>query len=367
MGPLHGMRVVEFAGIGPGPMAGMMLADMGADVVLIERPRIAPARPTLLEPGRYALTHRGKRSIALDLKQADAVATATELIARAEVLIEGFRPGVMERLGLGPEPCLARNPRLVYGRMTGWGQCGPLAQAAGHDINYAALAGALDLGRHGGDGPPWLPPTLVGDMGGGAMMLAFGLVCGVLEARRSGQGQVVDAAISDGAALLGTLLCGVRAADRQAARVLDGSAPFYNVYRCADGAWISFGALEPQFYAQMLAGLGLHDVDPAAQMDGAAWPALRDRIGAIVAQRSSADWCAVFEGCDACFAPVLDVDAVPAHAHHLARASFVEIDGVTQPAPAPRLARTPGAIRRGPPAPGGDARSVLRDWGVEAG
>jgi len=364
MGPLQGLRVVEFAGIGPGPMAGMLLADMGADVVLIERPRAPTTTPTLLDPGPYTLTHRGKRSVALDLKHADGLAAAAGLVARAEVLIEGFRPGVMERLGLGPEVCLARNPRLVYARMTGWGQTGPLAQRAGHDLNYAALCGALDLGRYAGEGRPWMPPTLLGDMGGGAMPLAFGIVCGVLEARRSGRGQVVDAAICDGTAVLASLLRGVRAADPRAACVLDGSAPFYNVYQCADAAWISVGALEPQFYAELLACLELRDVDPAAQMDQTQWPALRARFAAVFATRTQAQWCAVFDGSDACFAPVLTLEAADGHAHAQARAATVAVDGVRQAAPTPRFSVTPGEVRSGPPVPGAHTEEVLRAWGV---
>lgn len=369
MGPLTGLRVVEFAGIGPGPMAGMMLADMGADVVLIERPSADshPAAPTLLNLGRHAVTNRGKRSIVLDLKQPDAVATALALIARADALIEGFRPGVMERLGLGPAACHARNPKLVYGRMTGWGQSGPLAHAAGHDLNYVALAGGLDLGRHGGTGRPWIPPTLVGDMGGGAMLLAFGLVCGVLEARNSGRGQIVDAAISDGAALLASLICGAKAAgvwSGAGGNLLDGSAPFYDVYRCADDCWIAFAALEPQFHAQLIARLGLDSEDPASQHDVQHWPDLRARIAERIAQKTRAQWCELFEGTDACFAPVLDLDEAPRHAHNRARGSFVEIDGIVQPAPAPRFDRTPGRVGAPPPRPGEHTADILRDWGA---
>lgn len=363
MGPLHGLRVVEFAGIGPAPMAGMLLADMGADVALVERPRVLNDKPTLLDPGRFALTHRGKRSVALDLKQPDGLAAAHRLIDRADVLIEGFRPGVMERLGLGPEVCLVRNPKLVYARMTGWGQTGPLAPRAGHDLNYAALCGALDLGRYAGNGRPWMPPTLLGDMGGGALPLAFGIVCGVLDAKRNGQGQVIDAAICDGAALLATLLRGVRAADPQGARVLDGSAPFYNVYRCADEAWISVGALEPQFYAELLARLELHDVDPTQQMDQAQWPALCERFAAVFATRTQTQWCAVFEGSDACFAPVLTLEAAARHPHALARAANLDVDGVLQAAPAPRFSATPAEVRSAPPWPGQHTDAVLRDWG----
>ncbi len=366
-GPLQGLRVLEFKGIGPAPMAGMLLADLGADVVLVDRPRPDAgfnSAPTLLDPGRFTLTERGKRSVALDLKQADGVEQALALVARAEVLIEGFRPGVMERLGLGPEPCFTRNPELVYARMTGWGQTGPWAQRAGHDLNYAALSGALDLGRYAGTERPWMPPTVLGDMGGGALPLAFGIVCALLETRRSGRGQVIDAAICDATGTLATLLRGVRAAAPAAARVLDGSAPFYNVYACADGAWISLGALEPRFYAELLARLGLRDVDPAAQMDQAQWPALRARFAALFATRSQAQWCEVFEGSDACFAPVLALEAAAAHPHLRARAATLDVEGIRQAAPVPRFSATPGRVRGGPPVPGAHTAEVLRAWGV---
>jgi alpha-methylacyl-CoA racemase len=363
-GPLAGLRVVEFAGIGPGPFCGMMLADMGAEVILVERPGPPAQRPTLLDLGRYSITHRGKRSIALDLKKPAAVEAALRLIEAADALIEGFRPGVMERIGLGPEACLSRNPKLVYGRMTGWGQTGPLAQSAGHDINYAAVAGTLAIGRKGADGVPWVPPTIAGDMGGGAMFLAFGIVCGMLEARRSGKGQVVDAAIADGAATLGALISGVDAAGLWSGNVLRGDAHFYNVYRCADGRWITLGPLEPQFYQVLREKLGLSDADWEAQYDAARWPALRARLADIFAGKTRDEWCALLEGCDACFAPVLELDEASAHPHNVARGTFVVVDGVTHPAPAPRFSRTPGAASASPQR-GADGAAVLRECGFD--
>ena len=368
-GPLRGVRVIEFAGIGPAPFCGMMLADMGAEVILVERPSAdaTTQKPTLMDLGRFALTHRGKRSIALDMKKPEAVEAALRLIDTADVLIEGFRPGVMERLGLGPEVCLARNPKLVYGRMTGWGQSGPLAQSAGHDINYVALSGLLALGRKGAGAPPWVPPTIVGDMAGGAMFLAFGIVCGILEAQRSGCGQVVDAAITDGAAVLGTLIHGAAAGGLWAAdNALQGDAPFYNVYRCADGRWISLGPLEPQFYRVLRDKLGLTDADWDVQYDAARWPALRERLATVFAGKSRDEWCKQLEGCDACFSPVLELDEAPAHPHNVARQAFVTLDGVSQPAPAPRFSRTPGGVNTPRPRCGADGERLLRDCDFDA-
>lgn len=368
-GPLCGVRVIEFAGIGPAPFCGMMLADMGAEVILVERPSAGAAaqKPTLMDLGRFTLTHRGKRSIALDMKNPEAIKAALRLIDTADVVIEGFRPGVMERLGLGPEVCLARNPRLVYGRMTGWGQSGPLAQSAGHDINYVALSGLLPLGRKGAGAPPWAPPTIVGDMAGGAMFLAFGVVCGILEAKRSGRGQVVDAAITDGAAVLGTLIHGAASAGLWAAdNALQGDSPFYNVYRCADGRWISLGPIEPQFYRVLRDKLGLTDADWDAQYDAAGWPVLRERLAAVFAGKPRDEWCAQLEGCDACFSPVLELDEAPAHPHNIARESFVALDGVIQPAPAPRFSRTPGGVNTSRPRRGADGERLLRDCGFDA-
>jgi alpha-methylacyl-CoA racemase len=336
-GPLSGVRVVEFAGLGPGPFAGAMLADMGADVALIERPLPPDA------PRERADHHRGKRSIVLDLKDEADRAVAWALIERADALIEGFRPGVMERLGFGPDAVAARNPRLVFGRITGWGQTGPLAHAAGHDINYVSLTGAMAISARPGEAP-MLPATLVGDMGGGAMMLAFGIVCALFEARASGRGQTIDAAMTDGVALLSSLIHQRRAdgtwSDDPARNFFLGASPFYDCFECADGRFVSLGAIEPAFYTELLRRLGLADVDASRQYAHDDWPALRARVAALVKTRSQAEWCADLEGSDACFAPVLDFDAAAAHPHNVARGTFVEVDGRRQPAPAPRFSRS---------------------------
>jgi alpha-methylacyl-CoA racemase len=370
MGPLAGLRVVEFAGIGPAPFCGMLLADLGADVMLVERkvPNANTSGVSFFNLGRYALYHRGKDAVALDLKKPDGVAAALQLVGKADVLIEGFRPGVMERMGLGPDACLARNPKLVFGRMTGWGQTGPLAHVAGHDINYLALSGALSLGARPGEAP-WAPPTLVGDMGGGGLLLAFGLVAAVLEARNSGKGQVVDAAIVEGAALLTTIVRSLSAAgiwsSQPGANVLDSGAPFYDTYRCADGKWISVGAIEPQFCAVLLDKCGLPPANTATQFDVAQWPDQKAALTRLFATRTRDEWCAVLEGTDACFAPVLDIAEAPDHPHSKARGSFVEQDGVVQPAPAPRFSRTQAEIRSAP-AKAGTATDALRErWGFE--
>ncbi len=371
MGPLQGIRVVEFGGIGPAPFASMVLADLGADVVVIERksPNQNTRDVSFFNLGRYALLDRGKRSIALDLKQPAGAAAALRLIDRADALIEGFRPGVMERNGLGPDICLARNPGLVYGRMTGWGQSGPLSQAAGHDLNYLALSGALSLGARPG-GQPWAPPVLLGDMGGGGLLLALGIVSGIVEARTSGKGQVVDAAITDGSALLSTLFHSLKAARVWQGpghlHALDSSAPFYDTFRCADGNWISLGALEPQFYALLLQKCGLTEVVPGEQWDVAQWPAIKARVAALIAMHPRDEWCRLLEGSDVCFAPVLNLDEAPQHAHNRARGTFIEVDGVTQPAPAPRFSRTPAEVKGPPPAAGCPDDNVLADWGFAA-
>ena len=340
-GSLEGLKVVEFAGLGPAPFCCMLLADHGADVLRIARPgtheEAAHADPT-------DVLARGRRTVSLDLRQSAGVAAALALIAQADVLVEGFRPGVMERLGLGPEVCLERNPALVYGRMTGWGQSGPLAHAAGHDINYVALSGALHAIGRPGDAP--VPPmNLVGDFGGGGMMLAFGLMAALYEARRSGRGQVIDAAMTDGAALLSAMIYGMKSAGRWTSQrgenLLDGGAPFYDTYACADGKYIAIGAIEPQFYAQLRARCGIEDALFDAQMEAARWPLLKLRLADIFRTRTRAEWCALLEGSDACFAPVLDWDEAPEHPHNRARDTFVCLDGVTQPAAAPRFSRTP--------------------------
>ncbi len=369
-GPLAGIRVVEMVGLGPCPFAAMMLADMGAEVIRIDRKAASGAGNPFPELGtKYDVMARGRRSLALDLKQAAGRETALALVAKADILIEGFRPGVMERLGLGPEACHALNPKLVYGRVTGWGQHGPLAQAAGHDINYIALTGMLHaMGR--ADTPPAPPLNLVGDFGGGAMMLAFGVVCAALEARSSGKGQVVDAAMTDGAALLGAMMYGFRACaswtDRREANMLDGGAHFYDTYACADGKFVSIGSIEPQFYALLLKLAGIDDPAFAAQMDSSAWPDLSARLAAVFKSRTRDAWCALLEGTDVCFAPVLDMAEAPRHPHNAARATFADVDGVTQPAPAPRFSRTPAELGEPPASPGQHSAAILADWGWSA-
>jgi alpha-methylacyl-CoA racemase len=342
-GSLEGLKVVEFAGLGPAPFCCMLLADHGADVLRIARPgpggKDTPADPA-------DVLARGRRTVTLDLRQPAGVEAALALIARADVLVEGFRPGVMERLGLGPDVCLARNPKLVYGRMTGWGQFGPLAHAAGHDINYIAISGALHAVGRPGDAP--VPPlNLVGDFGGGGMMLAFGLMAALHETRRSGRGQVIDAAMTDGAALLSAMMFGMKSAGRWTSQrgenLLDGGAPFYDTYACADGKYVAVGAIEPQFYAELRERCGIEDPLFDGQMDAARWPLLKLRLADIFRTRTRAEWCAVLEGSDACFAPVLDWDEAPEHPHNRARETFVALDGVIQPAAAPRFSRTPAA------------------------
>jgi alpha-methylacyl-CoA racemase len=359
-GALAGIRVVEFAGLGPAPFAGMMLADMGADVIVIDR---------LDNRSRErADEHRGKRSIQLDLKHARGQEVAWALLERADALIEGFRPGVMERLGFGPDAVAARNPRLVFGRVTGWGQDGPLAQAAGHDINYVCLTGAMTLAARPGQAP-MVPATLVGDMGGGAMFLAFGIVCALLEARHGGRGQTIDAAMVDGVAALSSLVHQRRAAgtwsDDPERNFFLGSSPFYDVFACADGQ-ISFGAIEPKFYALLLDKLGLGDVDASRQYRTEDWPALRARVAALLLTQPRAHWCALLEGSDACVAPVLSLAEAPRHPHLAARATFVEADGRTLPAPAPRLSRSGARPPRAGPRPGEHTDAVLGEVGFSA-
>jgi alpha-methylacyl-CoA racemase len=346
VGPLQGVRVVEFAGLGPGPFCGMLLADLGADVVRIDRRGARGGLAGAL--GATSLLDRGKRSIALDLKDADDVAVVRALVERADVLLEGFRPGVMERLGLGPDELLAARPQLVYGRMTGWGQTGPLASSAGHDIGYIALTGALGAsGRP--DERPAPPLNLLGDFGGGGVFLALGAVAALLHARATGQGQVVDAAIVDGTAVLTTMIHGMLDGgswiDRRGRNLLDTGAPFYDVYRCADGNFVAVGALEEQFYAALLEGLGLAgDETLPDRLDPRQWPALRERFTEVFASRSRAEWWAVFEGTDACVAPVWSLREATEDPHNRERGVFVEFDGVVQPAVAPRFTLTPGVV-----------------------
>ncbi len=369
-GPLAGIRVVEMVGLGPAPFCAMMLADMGADVIRIDQRRAAGSPPSaFFAEARFDVLARGRRSLALDLKQPSGVEAALRLIGQADALIEGFRPGVMERLGLGPEVCLARNPALVYGRVTGWGQEGSLAQAAGHDLNYIALTGAL-YGIGDADRPPPPPLNIVGDFGGGAMMLAFGITSALLHARSSGQGQVVDAAMTDGTALLSTVAYAFKAAgtwhDTRAANLLDGGAPFYACYACSDGTFVAVGAIEPAFYRLLRERLGLLD-DPLfdAQHDRRRWPEQKAHLARVFASRPREHWCALLEGSDACFAPVLDWNEAPQHPHNVARGSFIDVEGVLQPAPAPRFSATPGSVQRPPSNPGADSAAILGDWGFD--
>ncbi|HWC67118.1 MAG TPA: CaiB/BaiF CoA-transferase family protein [Acidimicrobiales bacterium] len=365
-GPLAGFRVLELAGIGPGPFAAMMLADMGAEVIRVDRAQSAGGDPPT--GPHWDVVNRGRRNIAIDLKHADGVETLLRLVERADALIEGFRPGVMERLGIGPDECLARNPKLVFGRMTGWGQDGPYSTVSGHDINYIALAGSLaHFGRYAE--PPTPPLNMVGDYGGGGMFLAFGVVCGLLEAARSGEGQVVDAAMVDGAAVLMTMFwamrhLGVFNEEHRGTNLLDTGAHFYDVYRCKDGQYVSIGSIEPQFYAELLRLTGLQDDERfQQQMDKSMWPLLKGRLEQVFASKTRDEWCALMEGTDVCFAPVLTMTEAAQHPHNVARSTFVESEGIVQPAPAPRFSRTTAEISRPPAHPGQHTREVLADWG----
>ena len=369
MGPLQGLRIIEVAGIGPGPFAAMMLSDMGADVIRVDRSANAMGGDPAAPPAD--IFNRGRRSIALDLKSPDGVATLLDLVEHADALIEGFRPGVAERLGFGPEVCAERNPRLVFGRMTGWGQDGPYAPTAGHDINYIALAGALaHLGREGEKPTP--PINLVGDFGGGGMLLAFGVVCALLEAQRSGAGQVVDAAMVDGSAVLMTMMWAFKAmgiwSDERGTNMLDTAAHFYDTYECSDGQFVSIGSIEPQFYLQLLEHTGLAKLYEEAgdelphQMDRARWPELKARLTEIFLTRTRDEWCSTMEGTDICFAPVLTMDEATRHPHNVERGTFVEVAGITQPAPAPRFERTPAEIQRPPAHTGQHTDEILSEW-----
>jgi len=361
MGPLSGIRVLEFESIGPAPFAGMLLADMGADVLVIDRP--ATTDLGLKRERWYDVMMRGKRSVTLDLKKNPAA--ALELAGKADALIEGMRPGVMERLGLGPDVLLKRNPKLVYGRMTGWGQDGPLAPRAGHDINYIALAGVLHAFGRKGQAP--VPPlNLVGDFGGGGMLLGFGVACALIEAARSGRGQVVDAAMVEGASLLAAMFAGFLKtktwSEVRGVNILDTGAPWYNVYETRDGKYVSIGSIETRFYQELLQKLKLKDL---GQHDRKRWPAMRKLFAKTFKSKTRAQWCKVFEGSDACFAPVLSWSEARRDAHNVSRNSFLEVGGVQQPAPAPRFSRTPGAVRRAPPERGQGGRQALRDWGFD--
>lgn len=364
-GPLQGFKVIELAGLGPGPFAGMLLADLGAEVVCVDR--IVPAE-TDLHSVHSKVLRRNKQSISLNLKQPAAVEAVLRLVESADVLIEGFRPGIMEKLGLSPEVCLSRNPKLVFGRMTGWGQTGPLAQAAGHDINYIALSSALHA--IGTPEQPLPPLNLVGDFGGGGMLLVAGVLAAALNARVTGKGQVVDAAMTDGSALLMGLMYGRMAEgqwrDARGQNMLDGAAHFYGTYQCADGKWIALGSIEPQFYALLIEKSGLSDVDQTQQRDPASWPAMRQTFERIFATRTRREWCDVMEGTDVCFAPVLSMTEAPLHPHNVARKTFCEIQGVLQPSVAPRFSQTPTAAIRAPAATGAHTVDILRQLGYSA-
>jgi alpha-methylacyl-CoA racemase len=368
-GPLSGYRIIELAGIGPGPFAAMMLADMGAEVIRVERAQ--SVRGQAPDGAHWDVSLRGRRNIAIDLKNPDGVETLLSLVENADALIEGFRPGVMERLGVGPDVCLARNPKLVFGRMTGWGQEGPYATSAGHDINYISLAGALAHFSRAGEVP--VPPlNMVGDYGGGGMFLAYGVVCALLEAQKSGKGQVVDTAMVDGSAVLMTMFwamknIGMFDENKPGTNLLDTGAHFYDVFKCSDGKYVSIGSIEPQFYALLLEKTGLVD-DPAfaQQMNASQWPALKIKLAEVILTKSRTQWCEIMEGTDVCFAPVLTMSEAAKHPHNVARKTFIEVDGVAQPAPAPRFSRTSAALPTAPAHAGQHSRAVLADWGFSA-
>jgi alpha-methylacyl-CoA racemase len=364
MGPLQGIRVLEFEAIGPAPFAGMLLADMGADVLVLDR--AGETDLGLKRERRHDVMLRGKRSVTVDLKTRSGSEVALRLVSRADALIEGMRPGVMERLGLGPDEVLKRNPRLVYGRMTGWGQDGPLAPRAGHDINYIALAGVLHAFGRKGEAP--VPPlNLVGDFGGGGMLLAFGVACGLIEAARSGRGQVIDAAMAEGASLLAAMFAGFLAtkswSEERGTNILDTGAPWYNVYETKDGKYVSIGAIEGRFYEELLRKLGVPDL---GQHDRSRWREMHSMFSTTFKSKTREEWCRIFEGSDACFAPVLSWSEARRDPHMVARRNFIEAAGVQQPAPAPRFSRTPGAVRRAPPERGEGGRQALADWGFSA-
>jgi alpha-methylacyl-CoA racemase len=364
MGPLAGYKIVEMAGIGPGPMCAMLLADLGATVLRIDRQEESGLG--LPSQTRFSIMNRSRHAIAVDVKQPEGVQLVLRLIGDADALIEGFRPGVMERLGLGPDVCLKRNPKLVYGRMTGWGQDGPLAQAAGHDLNYIALAGVLhSIGRQGQ--PPTPPLNLVGDFGGGALYLAFGIACGLLEAQRSGKGQVVDAAMVDGAASLATIFFALHAAGNftlnRGDNVLDSGAFFYEVYECADGKYVSLASIEDKFLAEFLRRMEIDPKEMPAKLDRKRWPEAKANLAARFKARTRDEWCRLLEGSDACFAPVLSLAEAPIHPHNVARGTFIEVDGIVQPGPAPRFSRTPAGKPTPPEAPGERGNASLALWG----
>ncbi len=366
-GPLVGVKVIELAGIGPNPMCAMMLADMGAEVIRVDR--VVPSDLGISVDARFSLLDRSRRSIAVDLKQPAGIELVLRLVSSADALIEGFRPGVTERLGLGPEACQARNPKLVYGRVTGWGQHGTLAKAAGHDINYISLTGAAyAIGQR--DRPPAPPLNLVGDFGGGGMLLAVGVLAALLEAQKSGKGQVVDAAMTDGTAILMTALYGLHGSgywtDERERNVLDGGAHFYDAYETKDGKYISIASIEAKFYDELLTLTGFSDPGHAGHRDRTQWDSLAAKMTALMKTKTRDEWCKILEGTDVCFAPVLNLSEAPHHPHNVSRQTFVTENGVTQPAPAPRFSRTPSQIQKAPSADGADTAAVLADWGLAA-
>jgi len=368
MGPLAGVKIIEIAGIGPGPFCAMMLSDMGADVIRVDRADHVRGGDPAAPPAD--VMNRGRRSIGVNLKSPGGIDTVLRLAESADGLIEGFRPGVAERLGIGPAECMERNPKLAYGRMTGWGQDGPYSHAAGHDINYISLAGALESMGRKGEAP--VPPlNLIGDFGGGGMMLAFGMVCAILEARASGTGQIVDAAMVDGAAALMTFFHGFRAMgiwnDERGTNLLDTGAHFYDVYETSDGKYISIGSIEPQFYAELRETLGLDDPEWDAQMSRSEWAGLKEKLSTIFRSRTRAQWCELLEGSDVCFAPVLSMAEAPDHPHNIARGTFTEVAGVVQPRPAPRFSRTDSSIQRPPSHAGQHTDEILSEIGFGAG
>jgi alpha-methylacyl-CoA racemase len=367
MGPLHGIKVVEFAGLGPVPFCGMVFSDLGAEVVQINRE--TSTTDSNLFAANKNIPNRGRQLIALDIRSAEGRENALRLVDQADVLIEGFRPGVMERLGLGPEVCHARNPRLIYGRMTGWGQNGTLAQTAGHDINYLAISGALHaIGR--AEGGPTPPLNLIADYGGGAMLLAVGILAALVEAKNSGQGQVVDAAMTDGSALLMAAIYSLKAmgqwVDQRESNFLDGGAHFYDTYQCADGKWLAVGPIEPHFYQLLLQGCGVVDPDPRQQWRAKSWPAMKEQLRAAFRTKTRDEWCAQLEVSDACVTPVLSLEEAPGHHHNQSRQTFVEVDGLVQPAPAPRFSRTPAAIQSAPATSAQAGEDWLVNWGFSA-
>ncbi len=361
MGPLQGIKIIEMAGLGPGPFAGMLLADMGADVILVER-KASTSKKRMPDCNR-----RGKRSIALNLKQAEDIERLLQLVEKADVLFEGFRPGVMERLGLGPEVLHQRNPKLVIGRMTGWGQTGPLSKAAGHDINYISLTGALHaIGRQGERPVP--PLNLVGDYGGGGMFLVMGILAALLETQRSGKGQVIDAAMTDGSAVLMSVFNTLHGMGQWSTRIgsnlLDSGAHFYDVYETKDGKYISIGSIEPQFYALLVQKAALNPEEFSAQYDPSQWPTYKEKLMEVFKSKTRDEWCEIMEGTDVCFAPVLDFVEAQSHPHNVARSTYIDLDGIKQPAPAPRFSRTPSKVRFGSRAAGEDTEDVFKDWGI---